>query len=488
MEEKTKINGSQEPESMVSGETNTEEQSVSVVSVDYKDVKIHTPSNADSDENLISSQFETASKTEKARFSFNVKTWLKNLRTKFSSTYTKRNSIVNAVLSLFWIATIVVSLMVLVMSLTVLVRDFKDGWSFATCGVFYPLFCIYYMCRFVIANKKNSIFPAFMGSTLVWYVILIFYVLVTTPNSAFLDNEGNESPDSWIISFVLPFILSVIINAFLFWFVYLIMKIRKYGASAWTLLDVSRAKRSKFEKISIIIFSLIWLLPVGAFAYYDYVAKHPVDKYPSHNNAKIGDYYYSDGTVSSEVLPDKKAVGIVFSLEVSEKDRIMGYNHGQIVSLSDISPNKMQWDSYNLKDYEKYPNYNWTNRMDALNDIDGLMYTNCEDFTCLQINWDSMKFMEDEIEGASDWYVPTAGQWAKILENIGGVKVDGMLRFNPDTASRNLEKININPEHWYWTITEFDAENAWSIRIKNGEFGSRSNKQNGAYVRPVASF
>lgn len=488
MEEKTKINSSEELKSMVSNETNTDEQSIAVVSVDYKDVKLHTSSNSDSVENLISLQSGIDSKTDNTRFSFKMKTWLRNIRTKFSSTYTKRNSIVNALLSLFLIATIIVSLMVLVMSLTILVREFKEGWSFAIYGVFYPLFCTYFMCRFVIANKKNSIFPAFMGSTFVWYVILFFYVLVTTPNSAFLDDEGNESPDSWIISFVWPFILSVLLNAFLFLVVYLIMKIRKYGASAWTLLDVSRAKRSKFEKISIFFFAVIWLLPISTLVYSDYMAKHPVDKYPSHNNAKIGDYYYSDGTVSSEGLPDKKAVGIVFSLEVSEKDRIMGYNHGQIVSLSDISPNKMQWDSYNLKDYEKYPNYNWTNRMDALNDIDGLMYTNCEDFTCLQINWDSMKFMEDEIEGASDWYVPTAGQWAKILENIGGVKVDGMLRFNPDTASRNLEKININPEHWYWTITEFDAENAWSIRIKNGEFGSRSNKQNGAYIRPVASF
>ena len=74
-------------------------------------------------------------------------------------------------------------------------------------------------------------------------------------------------------------------------------------------------------------------------------------------------------------------------------------NHGQIVSLSDVSPNKMQWDSYNLKDYEKYPNYTWANRMDALKDIEGLGYTNCEEFTCLQINWDSMKFMKDEIDG-----------------------------------------------------------------------------------------
>ena len=63
-----------------------------------------------------------------------------------------------------------------------------------------------------------------------------------------------------------------------------------------------------------------------------------------------------------------------------------------------------------------------------------------------------------------------------------------MLKFDADLAANNLDWIHIDPQRWYWTITEFDADNAWSIRIKNGEFGSRSDKENGAYVRPVASF
>lgn len=119
---------------------------------------------------------------------------------------------------------------------------------------------------------------------------------------------------------------------------------------------------------------------------------------------------------------------------------------------------------------------------------DGIEYTNCEEFSTLQINWDSMKYMEDEVKGASEWYVPTAGQWTKILENLGKVKVDRMLKFDTETASKNLKKVEINPQMWYWTITEFDAENAWSIRVASGEFDSRTNKQSKASVRPVASF
>lgn len=265
------------------------------------------------------------------------------------------------------------------------------------------------------------------------------------------------------------------------------MRIKKYGATAWTLLERPRGKKSQFDKICIAISLIIWILPVGEMAYSDYKSKHPEDKYPSHSTAKIGDYYYADGTVSSELLPDKKPIGIVFSRECSEKDKIMGYNHGQIVSLTDISSSKMQWNQ-EPKDYKLYPNYVWENRMEALKDIDGLEYTNCEEFSTLQINWDSMKYMEDEVKGASEWYVPTAGQWTKILENLGKVKVDRMLKFDAETASKNLKKVGINPQMWYWTITEFDTENAWSIRVASGEFGSRTNKQSKAYVRPVASF
>ena len=67
----------------------------------------------------------------------------------------------------------------------------------------------------------------------------------------------------------------------------------------------------------------------------------------------------------------------------------------------------MQWDQ-EPKDYKLYPNYVWENRMEALKDIDGLEYTNCEGFSTLHINWESMKYMEDEVKGASEWYVPTA--------------------------------------------------------------------------------
>ena len=415
-------------------------------------------------------------------------TGIKKSKEQLSSTYTKRNPVVNAYLSIFLIFAIIVSTCVLWIAIRMMFVDTTiEWWSIGIAETFYSLYSMLYMYKFVICNKKYAIIPAFISSTFVWYVIMFFYVMVTTPDYEFCDDEGNETSSGIITVFLLPLILSIIINLLFLGITYLMMQLKKYGATAWTLLDISRGKKPKFEKICLWICFLIWMLPVGIEYYSYYRSLHPTEKYPSHLTAKIGDYYYDDGTVSSELLSDKKPVGIVFSLVTSKRDQIMGFNHGQIVSLTDISSIKMEWDN-DVKDYDKYPNYVWKNRKDALKDIDGLEYLNCEKTIWLTINSNSQKYMEDEIKGTSGWYVPTAGQWAKILNNIGKVKVDGMLKFDAETASKNLKRVNINPQRWYWTITEFDAENAWSIRLANGEFGSRSNKQSKAYVRPVASF
>ena len=230
------------------------------------------------------------------------------------------------------------------------------------------------------------------------------------------------------------------------------------------------------------------LLPfvVALIIYADYLEQHPSYNYLSDETAKIGDYYFEDGTISSEIISGKKAVGVVFSINNSNDGSWSSGTHGQIVALTDISATKMQWEAGELKDYDNYPDYTWENRLDAFDDIDGEKYSK-EDFSP-NINYECNGYLTDGVDGISSWYVPTAGQWKRIIENLGKTKVDNMLRFDAETASRNLEKIKINPHRWYWTITEFDAENAWSIRVSSGEFGSRTNKNNVAYVRPVANF
>ena len=338
-----------------------------------------------------------------------------------------------------------------------------------------------------MGNKKRAIKYAFLGAVMMWAIIMFYMLLLNTPNYTF-DEDGNQVDDGLYPLLGAGLFWSILINLIAFVIIKLIMKLRKYGASATQLLDVyGKKSSSRLEKVMIVICCTIWTLPLLSEIYYDYKLSHPTEKYPTHSTTEIGDYYYDDGTVSSKIIEGKTPVGIVFSLETSEREKLMGYKNGQIISLTDVYPHKVQWDT-EIRDCENYPNYTWSNRLKALDDINGFDYTNFEDNSCLTINWDCMHFKRQEVSGISEWYVPTAGQWSLILKNIGGVTVDRMLKFDSETASNNLKKAGINPIRWYWTITEFDAKNAWSIRLANGEFGTRSNKQNGAYVRPVASF
>lgn len=498
-------------DTMTTGFNEATESDVTVTDKQFNDVNEDSTIKAVLLESGNSVTNGVAGPKERISFWKKLKLWPKDIKHKMALTYSKRNPIVNALLSLFLFVTVIISVSILIFGILVIYETFGiplhpilyQAWSFGIAWTYYSIFCIYYMCRFIGGNHKNAIIPAFIGATLVWFVILIFYVMLTTPDSELQDEEGNDSPSNYIILIVMPLIMSIVVNALSFCTIYLIMKIKKYGASAWTLLDIRRGGRTRLEKYSFILFFVVSIFPVGAVAYDIYIVNqlnnenqlnnnsavevNSENVFPTHSSAKIGDYYYQDGTITSEFLPDKEPVGVVFSLETSDEEKQMGYTHGQILCMTDISSKKMPWDIY-AEDYERYPNYVWENRMKALDDINGYHYTEYADFEYLTINWDAINYKRLETDGISEWYVPTAGQWARILENLGKVKIDNMLRFDVETATQNLEKYNIDPQRWYWTITEFDAENAWSIRLANGEFGSRSNKQNGAYVRPVASF
>ena len=174
-------------------------------------------------------------------------TGIKKSKEQLSSTYTKRNPVVNAYLSIFLIFAIIVSTCVLWIAIRMMFVDTTiEWWSIGIAETFYSLYSMLYMYKFVICNKKYAISPAFISSTFAWYVIMFFYVMVTTPDYEFCDDEGNETSSGNITVFLLPLILSIIINLLFLGITYLMMQLKKYGATAWTLLDISRGKKPKF--------------------------------------------------------------------------------------------------------------------------------------------------------------------------------------------------------------------------------------------------
>lgn len=422
---------------------------------------------------------------------------------KIKKTYFKRHPIVNAVLSLFFGITLLVSFCVsyLMVALSLFSDQEQDIWSFIIMlmGVFYPIYSIYYMYLFVAGNRKYAITNAFMGSLMVWFFFIFLVGIVF-----YMPYDADDG--FVILLYIFAFALALIFNTICVLFIYLVMRIKRHGISAWTLLEVSRKRfRTKFDKIAFYSFFILLLFPIGIKLYQEYEKRH--QKNISFSEVKVGDYYYEDGTISSDLLSGKNVIGVVFSLKTSEIEKKMGYKHGQIVAISDLeiksgikeivvdddnieakntlNSHKVPWSPYELTDIKLFPNYTWENRIAALNDMDGYKYKQSED-TCITVNSFCDRF--ERVDGISEWYVPTAGQWANIIENIGKVKVDNLLRFDANVACDNLKKTHINPQRWYWTITEFDEKHAWSIRPFSGEFGSRTFKQNKAYVRPVASF
>lgn len=173
-----------------------------------------------------------------------------------------RNSFVNVVLAIALSLAIVTSLMVLAGTVSMMIAVMNmDGWAFGITGIFYSLLCIYFMSRFIGGNEKQAIFPAFIGSVFVWYPMVLFYIFTMNPSTGIFDDKY----DSWysdIVFMIVPFIQSLLLNTIYFLLIWATMRIQKNGISAWSLLHDARKKRSRFEKICLVIGCLLWLIPI----------------------------------------------------------------------------------------------------------------------------------------------------------------------------------------------------------------------------------
>ena len=173
-----------------------------------------------------------------------------------------RNSFVNVVLAIALSLAIVASLMVLAVTVSMMIAVINMyGWAFGITGIFYSLFCIYFMSKFIGGNEKQAIFPAFIGSVFVWYPMVLFYIFTMNPSTGLFDDKY----DSWysdLLFMIVPFIQSLVLNSIYFILIWATMRIKKNGVSAWSLLQDSRSERTRSEKTSIVIACLLWLLPV----------------------------------------------------------------------------------------------------------------------------------------------------------------------------------------------------------------------------------
>ncbi len=240
-------------------------------------VGLHQKNNTDKLEVLAvsidPSDNETPKSTENRNYQkgFCLRNKIRSGKASLISTFHKRNPIINGLLSVLFAGNTLVCLFVLLISLAY-------SWSTAIAGTFYCLYCIYYMYEFTIANRKEALLYSWMGSVVVWTCFIFIYVLLTTPEPYRLEEAGIEDYTTDTEYFFISMIWSIVLNGLGVLLIRLLMKFKKYGATAWTLLDVSHRRfRRKLDKIAFILFFIIWTIPFFHIMY----ASNAADEKPN---------------------------------------------------------------------------------------------------------------------------------------------------------------------------------------------------------------
>lgn len=229
---------------------------------------------------------------------------------------------------------------------------------------------------------------------------------------------------------------------------------------------------------------------------------------------KIGDYYYSDGTYSSELINNKECVGVVFSLNTTEEEKKYGWTHGHIIALKNAKLDVLRTDllkrNFTNKDcgflrwgynvvhpIEMFGEYEYKK---LRNDREGFSYTmqlfeesGCEAF-CAAKSF-PVSLPKNKTSG---WYLPAIGQWLDVVENLASLKFrldhKSMSTYYEDGCKLKdvYEKTKIfeAPFRTYFSSTQNKAERCFVFSCKEHscEVSTVSKYSGLSHVRPVAAF
>lgn len=221
------------------------------------------------------------------------------------------------------------------------------------------------------------------------------------------------------------------------------------------------------------------------------------------NKAKVGDYFYSDGTWSTAYSATKEVIGRVFALS-EEKDGAINPNleealHGRIVALFDVE-GTFAWSTESKDTY--FTNFSLLDGKSAYGEFpyDGKTFTD-KTLPYSMYEWpvavgekyaltDYKGFNNRDVNGNLypainaahslqnnvNWYLPALGELARL----GMVCAVGLLP-NVELTGRT-----------YWSSTEYASHAAWVYSVGAGTNHNHVvtiyDKPAQCYVRPVASF
>jgi len=158
------------------------------------------------------------------------------------------------------------------------------------------------------------------------------------------------------------------------------------------------------------------------------------------DDVRIGDYFYSDGTVSHMPIAGRKPAGIVFSLKTTPTEKDKGWTHDLIMALKPASLSVFRIETYYSSEMlsrtvlqdttqllwgdEKIlpsPHRYFPDVKKALEDRDGYVhtYSGNTDTDCFEAFRAARDFDVELPKGTtSGWYMPALGQLREILENL----------------------------------------------------------------------
>lgn len=201
---------------------------------------------------------------------------------------------------------------------------------------------------------------------------------------------------------------------------------------------------------------------------------------------KIGDIFYSDGTVSAKILKKKVPAGVVLSVKkTGEVEKILS-----LMEADTYIPFAKQDNSGYLTELATDKNdgsKNWAPLVAADPQLEN------GDQAYLEENypaWAWCKALRDG--GFDDWYLPAANEMAAFYRNIGPIE-ETLVKLR---ASCFAERVRIPMEFdqewreksiWMKTSTQCESVtiSCFEVNLRKGKLEDHHNKARGATVRAV---
>lgn len=239
------------------------------------------------------------------------------------------------------------------------------------------------------------------------------------------------------------------------------------------------------------------------------------ENYDFLNDLSVGNFLFSDGTYGSiPNNPGKTPIAIIFSTNTTSYDKSQAYTHGYAMALKDIALT-YTWEDGQMDNSDLY-NYNGTTSYLDRMDMEGFRNSLFEGSGYHASMAAQNSYGVAAPTGTSGWFLPSSGQWFKIISNLGslattGISVDGWhgttvnmisarvahsinnrMSVLPSSSYDPFEVVTPTGESiYYWSSTEYDNNDALAACFGNDGsmlFATNKAKNVACRVRPIIAF